>query len=131
MYGHRIRFFYMDFGDEIEKEVARQKENKRDREIAKLVLKGKCEFCGSDDNPWFDDSIWGDGSFMCYDCFYENLSFCADVAVPIRSASQMEGYMSRGEWEEKREEGIYKFYKEDFRKLKYGKEEKLLYGPLL
>lgn len=107
------RFFYLDFGEELEKEYEWRREREHLDYMGKIIQKGICTFCGSDHNPWFDDSIHGGGEFVCYQCFYKNLSFCAEVAVPMTNARSMRDFVEEYEWDVRRIDEMTSFIIKD------------------
>lgn len=69
----------------------------------KVERKGVCEHCGSSNMPrWVNegDCYGADGTYECYECFEHNLQCWSDVVVPVRSVTEMQGYMEDYYWEE-------------------------------
>jgi hypothetical protein len=91
---------------EKEKEKLRKEAEKYKKKVEKA---GFCEGCGEGSKEgkklrW----VRNDEFYLCYDCYYHDLDCEASVMVPMHRATEMEGYISEGEWDELWEEEVNK-----------------------
>ena len=67
----------------------------------KMMKKGVCEFCGSDEPcRW----VRNEEAYCCYACFYHDLECEGSVMVPMYSVDQMRSYVDEDIWDELSEE---------------------------
>ena len=92
----------------------RMRKEEADREIKRQIYKKKIEKRGICDGCKKPKSylrwVRNDEFYVCYECFIEDLSCEADVMVPMRNVTQMDGYVEKGIWSElwKEENGLEK-----------------------
>lgn len=139
---NKFRFENMDFGEspeEFARQVREEEIEIRVKNISKLekrILdgekykrkverKGVCEYCETSifQLRWVmeGDCYGADGTYQCYECFYNNLDNWSGVMVPSISVRHMKGYMEEYYWEELweqeqeerelRDEAYKRFYK--------------------
>ena len=104
----RFKILGLETAEEyIAKKKIEKEERRRaiEKERTETEVKGKCEFCewdGDGDDPhlrW----IHGD-TYICYECFDENLKEESSHCVPSMIAEQTSCYVDEYEWNDLSEE---------------------------